>query len=61
MEHLLNCHGEWVAFAALLPSLPILGPWIRYKLFGTIEHDHDHPRLPEGDEDYEEFFHGTGI
>jgi len=33
MEHLTNCHGEWNAFFAFLGSLPILGIWVKAKLY----------------------------
>ncbi len=27
MEHLTNCHGEWVALTAVLSSVPFLRIW----------------------------------
>ena len=54
MEHLLNCHGEWIMLLSLLSSLPFIGVWFRSKLPVA--------KQPEPDEEgYEEFFHGTGI
>lgn len=29
MEHLTNCHGEWVALTAVLSSVPILRMWLK--------------------------------
>ena len=34
-EHLLNCHGEWNALLALVPSLPFLPYWLRTYKTGT--------------------------
>jgi hypothetical protein len=38
MEHLLNCHGEWVAVLQGLALLPFIGVWVKAR-FG---HSHDH-------------------
>ena len=38
MEHLLNCHGEWAAVAALIGSWPLIGVWVRTH-FNLEEHD----------------------
>jgi hypothetical protein len=32
LEHLVNCHGEWLAFLSLLGMIPLIGPWLRSKL-----------------------------
>jgi hypothetical protein len=37
MEHLTNCHGEWNALFAMASSLPILGVWIKTKLYNHKE------------------------
>ena len=32
MEHLMNCHGEWVILLNALYALPVVGIWLRCKL-----------------------------
>jgi len=29
MEHLFNCHGEWLFIAQALVALPVVGVWLR--------------------------------
>jgi len=31
MEHLMNCHGEWVILLNALYALPVVGIWLRSK------------------------------
>ena len=31
LEHLFNCHNEWVALFSLLGMIPWIGPWLRDK------------------------------
>tara|TARA_Y100000593_G_scaffold77518_1_gene143554 strand:- start:2791 stop:2922 length:132 start_codon:yes stop_codon:yes gene_type:complete len=33
LEHLTNCHGEWNALLALAGSTPLVGVWLRSKLY----------------------------
>ena len=32
MEHLMNCHGEWVILLNALYAIPVVGIWLRCKL-----------------------------
>jgi hypothetical protein len=32
MEHLFNCHGEWLMLVSALSSLPLVGTWLRARL-----------------------------
>ena len=32
-EHLTNCHGEWNALFALVGSTPLVGVWLKSKLY----------------------------
>ena len=45
MEHLLNCHGEWLVVLQALTALPVIGLWLKAQ-FGTVrttcQHDHSH-------------------
>jgi hypothetical protein len=34
MDHLMNCHGEWVVLLTALSNIPLVGVWIRYKIGG---------------------------
>jgi hypothetical protein len=36
MEHLLNCHGEWLIVFQALMALPFVGVWFRAR-FHTHE------------------------
>ncbi|MDB4278639.1 hypothetical protein N9917_03475 [Deltaproteobacteria bacterium] len=35
MEHLLNCHGEWLYALQALTALPVLGVWLKVQ-FGSV-------------------------
>lgn len=37
MEHLTNCHGEWLYFIQMLGLVPFVGAWMRL----TFKH-HQH-------------------
>ena len=32
MEHLMNCHGEWLWLAQALAAVPFVGVWLRLRL-----------------------------
>ena len=42
LEHLTNCHGEWNALFALIGSIPLVGIWLRTKLFKEEVCDDEH-------------------
>jgi len=44
LEHLFNCHGEWQALFAALGSVPLLGYWVRAKLYHEHEESCDESR-----------------
>jgi len=31
MEHLLNCHGEWMALFSCISSVPMLKYWYKFR------------------------------
>jgi hypothetical protein len=39
MEHIFNCHGEWLILAQALVALPVVGVWLR-SVF-TRAHQHE--------------------
>lgn len=42
MEHLMNCHGEWLWLLQALAVLPFVGIWVRNKLHKHEDHDEPH-------------------
>ena len=41
MEHLTNCHGEWLYLAQILGALPFVGFWIRSRFMAHTHHGSD--------------------
>jgi len=41
MEHIFNCHGEWLVVLQGLAALPLVGVWFR-----MCFHKHDHEPKP---------------
>jgi len=53
MEHLLNCHGEWIALAQILALVPFAGVAVRMLLPASLlarvkrsHHDHGEDHVP---------------
>lgn len=38
MEHLMNCHGEWMWVLQILATIPFVGLWL--KTYLSRRHDH---------------------
>lgn len=38
MEHLTNCHGEWLYLAQALGAIPFIGYWLRAKFWPKHTH-----------------------
>jgi hypothetical protein len=41
VEHILNCHGEWMFALQALAALPVIGVWFR-----ALRHSHKHESKP---------------
>lgn len=43
LDHLLNCHGEWVYLAQLVGALPFIGYWLKSRIAArTVRQHEDH-------------------